>query len=185
MATVKGDVHDIGKNIVSVVLSCNNYEMIDLGVMTPPELIIEKAISENVDIIGLSGLITQSLEEMIYVAKEMQRQGLKIPLLIGGAATSELHTSVKIEEHYDGPVIHVKDASQAVGIVSKLMSKTEKTDFVKYIERKYSEIKINYAKKLKQKNYYSLIEARSNKFNWKEKEARVQKPNELGVFEIS
>lgn len=117
MATVKGDVHDIGKNIVSVVLACNNYEIIDLGVMVPPEKIIETAKEENVDVIGLSGLITPSLDEMVFLAKEMQRQNFSIPLLIGGATTSKAHTAVKIDPQYGNAVVHVNDASRAVTVV--------------------------------------------------------------------
>ena len=123
MATVKGDVHDIGKNIVSVVLGCNNYEIVDLGVMVPPEKIIETAIKENVDIIGLSGLITPSLDEMVYVAKEMEKQNFKIPLIIGGATTSKAHTAVKIAPHYKNTVVHVNDASRAVTVVGDLLQK--------------------------------------------------------------
>ena len=123
MATVKGDVHDIGKNIVAVVLACNNFEIIDLGVMVPLERIMETAEKENVDIIGLSGLITPSLDEMVYVAKEMERRKMDIPLLIGGATTSRIHTCVKIDQNYSGPVIHVIDASKSVPVASRLTSK--------------------------------------------------------------
>ena len=123
MATVKGDVHDIGKNIVSVVLGCNNYEIVDLGVMVPPEKIIETAKKENVDIIGLSGLITPSLDEMVYLAKEMERQDFSVPLLIGGATTSKAHTAVKIDPEYKNAVVHVNDASRAVTVVGDLLNK--------------------------------------------------------------
>ena len=123
MATVKGDVHDIGKNIVGVVLGCNNYEVIDLGVMVSAEEILETARKENADIIGLSGLITPSLDEMVTVAEEMEREGFQIPLLIGGATTSKIHTAVQIEPAYRGSTIHVKDASRSVGVVSDLMNK--------------------------------------------------------------
>ena len=130
MATVKGDVHDIGKNIVGVVLGCNNYEIIDLGVMVPPEKIIEEAIAQNVDIIGLSGLITPSLEEMVTVAKEMERANLSIPLMIGGATTSRVHTAVKIEEHFKlDQTVHVLDASRSVTVVESLLG-SKKVDFV-------------------------------------------------------
>src|ERR1035437_5500724 len=122
LATVKGDVHDIGKNIVGVVLSCNNYEVIDLGVMVPSEKILQTAIEQKVDVIGLSGLITPSLEEMVHVAKEMQRMGLSFPLLIGGATTSEIHTAVRIDPQYSFPVIHVRDASRSAGVLSALLS---------------------------------------------------------------
>ena len=125
LATVKGDVHDIGKNIVGVVLQCNNYEVIDLGVMVPCAKILETARKEGVDIIGLSGLITPSLDEMVYVAREMQREGFELPLLIGGATTSKVHTAVKIAPHYDGPLVHVHDASRAVGVAQALLSATE------------------------------------------------------------
>ena len=122
LATVKGDVHDIGKNIVGVVMACNNFEIIDLGVMVPPDKILAAAQEHQVDIIGLSGLITPSLDEMIHIAKEMQRIGMKQPLLIGGATTSRAHTAVKIDPEFDGPVLHVVDASRAVGVCSKLLS---------------------------------------------------------------
>ena len=120
MATVKGDVHDIGKNIVGVVLACNDYEIIDLGVMIPCEVILKKAREHNVDMIGLSGLITPSLDEMVYVARSLEREGFDLPLLIGGATTSSRHTAVKIAPHYHAPVIHVKDASKSVGVVDRL-----------------------------------------------------------------
>ena len=126
MATVKGDVHDIGKNIVGVVLQCNNYDVIDLGVMVPAEKILQTARLENVDIIGLSGLITPSLDEMVHVAKEMQRQGFTIPLMIGGATTSRAHTAVKIEPHYQGATVYVTDASRGVGVASNLLSAESK-----------------------------------------------------------
>ena len=122
MATVKGDVHDIGKNIVGVVLACNNFEIIDLGVMVPPEKILQAAQEHQVDILGLSGLITPSLDEMIHIAKEMERMNMHIPLLIGGATTSRAHTAVKIDPEYSGAVMHVSDASRAVGVSSKLLS---------------------------------------------------------------
>ena len=130
MATVKGDVHDIGKNIVGVVLACNNYEVIDLGVMVPASKIIEEAKKHNVDAIGLSGLITPSLDEMVHVAKEMQREGLNIPLLIGGATTSRIHTVVKIDPHYDGAVVHVLDASRSVTVVSNLLTEESSQSYV-------------------------------------------------------
>ena len=139
LATVKGDVHDIGKNIVGVVLSCNNYEVIDLGVMVPTEKIIEAAIDANVDIIGLSGLITPSLEIMTEVARQLEKQGLKKPLLIGGATTSKIHTAVKIEPHYSAPVIHVKDASKSVGVVSNLLSSSLKDSFVEKTKKEYDD----------------------------------------------
>ena len=141
MATVKGDVHDIGKNIVGVVLACNNYEVIDLGVMVPLRKILEEARKHKVDIIGLSGLITPSLDEMVHVAKEMQREGFTIPLLIGGATTSRVHTAVKIAPHYPAPVIWVKDASRGVGVASNLLSTDLKTDFVSKINAEYDEVR--------------------------------------------
>ena len=135
LATVKGDVHDIGKNIVGVVLQCNNYEVIDLGVMVPCARILETARREQVDIIGLSGLITPSLEEMSFVAGEMQREGFTIPLLIGGATTSRVHTAVKIEPKYKGPTVHVIDASRAVGVAGNLRSDALRPDYVAGITR--------------------------------------------------
>src|SRR5438552_8209923 len=130
MATVKGDVHDIGKNIVGVVLGCNNYEVIDLGVMVPCEKILETAREQKVDIIGLSGLITPSLDEMTHVAREMEREGFTVPLLIGGATTSKAHTAIKIAPHYGKPVVHVLDASRAVGVVSNLINPEQRAAFV-------------------------------------------------------
>ena len=130
MATVKGDVHDIGKNIVGVVLSCNNFDVIDLGVMVPAEKILETAIQRGADIIGLSGLITPSLDEMVHVAREMSRQEFTTPLLIGGATTSSKHTSVKIAPHYDPPVVHVKDASHSVPVVEKLIDDERREEFI-------------------------------------------------------
>ena len=136
MATVKGDVHDIGKNIVSVVLGCNNYEIVDLGVMVPPEKIIETAIKENVDAIGLSGLITPSLDEMVYLAKEMERRDLNIPLLIGGATTSKAHTVVKIDTEYKNAVVHVNDASRAVTVVGDLLNKKTANEYVVNLKKR-------------------------------------------------
>jgi len=143
MATVKGDVHDIGKNIVGVVLGCNNYEIIDLGVMVPANTILNKAVEHNVDIIGLSGLITPSLDEMVYVAKEMERRGMKMPLMIGGATTSKTHTAVKIEENYSGPVIHVLDASRSVAVASSLLSNVGNTreEFLDKISAEYAAVR--------------------------------------------
>ena len=135
MATVKGDVHDIGKNIVGVVLACNNIDVIDLGVMVPTETIMAKAEEENVDLIGVSGLITPSLEEMVLVAREMENRGMKIPLIIGGATTSKIHTAVKIEPEYSHPVVHVKDASRAVGVVQSLTTGDQK--YIEDIKTEY------------------------------------------------
>lgn len=168
MATVKGDVHDIGKNIVGVVLRCNNYDVIDLGVMVPCEKILATALEEKVDIIGLSGLITPSLEEMTYVAEEMQRLQFSIPLLIGGATTSRAHTAIKIEPHYSGPTIHVVDASRAVGVASQLLSSTLSTDFINTTRLDYEKLRERHANKKSENELISLEEARANKFsiNW-------------------
>ncbi len=163
MATVKGDVHDIGKNIVGVVLACNNYEVIDLGVMVPTSKILETAKKENVDIIGLSGLITPSLDEMAHVAKEMQRENFTIPLLIGGATTSRVHTAVKIAPHYSGSVIWVKDASRGVGVASNLLSTDLKASFISKINAEYDEVRMRHKGKHAGVRLLSLSEARSNK----------------------
>lgn len=178
MATVKGDVHDIGKNIVGVVLSCNNYEIIDLGVMVPAETILETAIKENVDIIGLSGLITPSLDEMVFVAKEMTRRGFELPLLIGGATTSIAHTAVKIEPQYDKGVFYVKDASKAVGVATSLLSNKLKPTLVQSTKEEYEEVRVRRAKKGKTK-LVSLEAARKNKP--KLKFNQITKPNKLGI----
>jgi 5-methyltetrahydrofolate--homocysteine methyltransferase len=168
LATVKGDVHDIGKNIVGVVLRCNNYEIIDLGVMTPCEKILETARKEKVDIIGLSGLITPSLEEMSYVAKEMQRQAFSIPLLIGGATTSRAHTALKIEPHYTGSTTHVVDASRAVGVASALLSDVQKDDFVAKTRTEYAALRELHKNKKSEIEIISLDAARKNAlpFDW-------------------
>jgi len=181
LATVKGDVHDIGKNIVGVVLSCNNYEVIDLGVMVPAEKILEKAIENKVDIIGLSGLITPSLEEMTHVASEMQRKNINLPLLIGGATTSKLHTAVKIAPNYKGTVIHVLDASRSVGVVNKLLDTNDDTDFKNEIKQEYEEIRTRYANK-KRKKFVDLDFARNNKLEIGWKESDILKPNKIGFF---
>jgi len=162
MATVKGDVHDIGKNIVSVVLACNNYEIIDLGVMVPPEIIIQRAIEEKVDVIGLSGLITPSLDEMVYLAKELDRQNIKIPVLIGGATTSKAHTAVKIAPYSKAPVIHVNDASRAVGVVSNLLQKDKKEPYVLQIRKEYEIFKEKFLERTSAKTYLSYEEAQKN-----------------------
>src|SRR5215475_9859889 len=141
LATVKGDVHDIGKNIVGVVLACNNYEVVDLGVMVPSEKILERAKTEKADMIGLSGLITPSLDEMVHVAREMERQGFKLPLLIGGATTSRAHTAVKIAPHYSEPVVHVLDASRAVPITTSLLSDEAKSVFVQQHRADYEALR--------------------------------------------
>jgi len=181
MATVKGDVHDIGKNIVSVVLGCNNYEIVDLGVMVPPEKIIEAAIKEKVDIIGLSGLITPSLDEMVYLAKEMERQDFKVPLLIGGATTSKAHTAVKIDTEYKNAVVHVNDASRAVTVVGDLLNKKTNSSYIKNLKEDYDEFRIKFLKRGKEKSYISLKEARKRKYKIDWKNSEIVKPKELGV----
>ncbi len=145
LATVKGDVHDIGKNIVGVVLACNNYEVIDMGVMVPSEKILERARAEKADIIGLSGLITPSLDEMVHVAKEMERQGFTIPLLVGGATTSRAHTAIKVAPHYSQPVIHILDASRAVPVTTSLLSEDGKDEFVAKHRAEYEALRKSHA----------------------------------------
>ncbi len=169
MATVKGDVHDIGKNIVGVVLQCNNFEVIDLGVMVPAQKILEAAKKENVDIIGLSGLITPSLDEMAHFAKEMQREGFNVPLLIGGATTSRVHTAVKIEPGYHGITIYVKDASRAVGVAQNLVSEDLKAPYVNKIKEEYEKVRAQHAGKQRKTEWLTLEQARDNKIkiNWK------------------
>jgi 5-methyltetrahydrofolate--homocysteine methyltransferase len=169
MATVKGDVHDIGKNIVGVVLGCNGYEVIDLGVMVPADKILETAQKENVDIIGLSGLITPSLDEMVHVAREMKRRGMKQPLLIGGATTSRTHTAVKIAPEYDGAIVHVLDASRSVTVVSSLLSKEGKDSFVAQTNKEYATLRDQFANKNKHKVLIPYEEAVVTKeyFDWK------------------
>jgi 5-methyltetrahydrofolate--homocysteine methyltransferase len=181
MATVKGDVHDIGKNIVSVVLGCNNYQIIDLGVMVAPEKIIEAAINENVDIIGLSGLITPSLDEMVYLAKELDRLNIKIPVMIGGATTSRAHTAVKIAPEYAATVVHVNDASRAVTVAGNLLNATLKTDYAKNLRAEYSELREGYLSRSREKNYLSIGQARENKSRL---EFDPVSPNRLGVQTI-
>jgi 5-methyltetrahydrofolate--homocysteine methyltransferase len=184
MATVKGDVHDIGKNIVSVVLACNNYEIVDLGVMVPPEIIIQRALEEQVDVIGLSGLITPSLDEMVYLAKELDRQNIKIPLLIGGATTSKAHTAVKIAPHSKAPVIHVNDASRAVGVVSNLLQEDKKEAYTLKIREEYEVFKAKFLERTSAKSYVSYEEAQKNtcSIDWNSFEAKL--PNALGVHTI-
>ena len=181
MATVKGDVHDIGKNIVSVVLGCNNYEIVDLGVMVPPEKIIEAAVKEKVDIIGLSGLITPSLDEMVYLAKEMERHNFKVPLLIGGATTSKAHTAVKIDTEYKNAVVHVNDASRAVTVVGDLLNKKTNSSYIKNLKEDYDEFRIKFLKRGKEKSYISLKEARKRKYKTDWKNSEIVKPKELGI----
>ena len=181
MATVKGDVHDIGKNIVSVVLGCNNYEIVDLGVMVAPEKIIEAAKKENVDIIGLSGLITPSLDEMVYLAKEMERQDFKIPLLIGGATTSKAHTAVKIDTQYTNAVVHVNDASRAVTVVGDLLNPKTSHLYTAKLKKDYDEFRIKFLKRGKEKSYISIKEARKRKYKIDWQTSEIVKPKELGV----
>lgn len=168
LATVKGDVHDIGKNIVGVVLACNNYDIIDLGVMVPAEKILDKAQEEDVDIIGLSGLITPSLDEMVDVAKEMERRGMKTPLLIGGATTSRIHTAVKIAPAYSGSVVHVLDASKSVPVAGELIGKDTKAAYADKIHTEYAELREAHQSRQKDKNYISFLEAKRNrtKVDW-------------------
>ncbi|MFC7444949.1 5-methyltetrahydrofolate--homocysteine methyltransferase [Mesoflavibacter sp. HG96] len=183
MATVKGDVHDIGKNIVSVVLGCNNYEIVDLGVMVPPEKIIETAKKENVDVIGLSGLITPSLDEMVYVSQEMEKQGFNIPLLIGGATTSRAHSAVKIAPHYSNTVVHVNDASRAVTVVGNLLQK-DNTVYKEQIREEYEKFREQFLKRGKQKEYVSIEEARERKFKIDWNTTDIVKPKQLGIQDI-
>ena len=181
MATVKGDVHDIGKNIVSVVLGCNNYEIVDLGVMVAPEKIIEVAKKENVDIIGLSGLITPSLDEMVYLAKEMERQDFKVPLLIGGATTSKAHTAVKINTQYTNAVVHVNDASRAVTVVGDLLNPKTSHLYTAKLKKDYDEFRIKFLKRGKEKSYISIKEARKRKYKIAWETSQICKPKELGI----
>lgn len=185
LATVKGDVHDIGKNIVGVVLACNNYEVLDLGVMAPCEKIIETAMHEKVDAIGLSGLITPSLDEMIHVAKEMERAQLEIPLLIGGATTSEIHTAVKIAPVYHGLVVHVRDASRCVGVVASLLSKEQKGDYAQSVSTKYERLRKEHEKNISLKNYISLEKARENRFCKTWSKADIIKPSIIGNYYLN
>jgi len=181
MATVKGDVHDIGKNIVGVVLQCNNYEVVDLGVMVPAQTILDKAKELNADIIGLSGLITPSLDEMVHVAKEMQRQDFALPLMIGGATTSRAHTAVKIDLGYEHPVIHVKDASRAVGISTRLLNVDMKEELTKEIKKDYDVVRERHAGKQAKINWLTLEQARTNRvqIDWGNYTPPV--PNKLGI----
>jgi len=184
LATVKGDVHDIGKNIVGVVLQCNNYEIVDLGVMVPGEKILKTAREVNADIIGLSGLITPSLDEMVNMAKEMERQGFTLPLLIGGATTSKAHTAVKIEQHYSGPTVYVQNASRTVGVVSSLLSAILKDDFVARTRKEYETVRIQHARKKPRTPPVSLQTARDNatSIDWESYSPPV--PHRLGVSQV-
>jgi len=181
MATVKGDVHDIGKNIVAVVLACNNFEIIDLGVMVPPEKIIEAAIRENVDIIGLSGLITPSLDEMVYLAKEMDKLNIKIPIMIGGATTSRAHTAVKIAPEYKETVVHVNDASRAVTVATNLLQPETKIAYAKTVREDYDYLREGYLNRSREKNFLSITEARKNKLQLDWKNYHPTKPNFIGT----
>jgi 5-methyltetrahydrofolate--homocysteine methyltransferase len=181
MATVKGDVHDIGKNIVGVVLGCNNYEVLDLGVMVPAEKIISTAIEEKCDVIGLSGLITPSLDEMVYIAKEMQKRGLNIPLLIGGATTSRVHTAVKIAPCYENEVVHVLDASKAVPVVSALLQEEQRKVLAEETRREYDELREEFSKRIAAREAISLEEARKRKFKIDWKNYQIPKPNFTGI----
>lgn len=185
MATVKGDVHDIGKNIVSVVLGCNNFEIIDLGVMVPPEKIIEAAIRENVDIIGLSGLITPSLDEMVYLAKELDKLNIKIPIMIGGATTSRAHTAVKIAPEYKETVVHVNDASRAVTVASNLLQLETKVEYSKTIREEYDKLREGYLNRSRDKNYLSIEQARKNKLQLDWNNFNTVKPNFIGTKTIN
>ncbi|MCK0161776.1 methionine synthase [Allomuricauda sp. F6463D] len=181
MATVKGDVHDIGKNIVSVVLACNNYKIVDMGVMVPPEKIINKAKEEQVDIIGLSGLITPSLDEMVFLAKEMERQNFNVPLLIGGATTSKAHTAVKIDPQYSQAVVHVNDASRAVTVVGDLLQDATSSKYKKSIKLDYESFREKFLSRSRKKEYLTLEQARQNKLQIEWNPVDIKKPNKLGI----
>lgn len=181
MATVKGDVHDIGKNIVAVVLGCNNFEIIDLGVMVPPEKIIEVAVKENVDIIGLSGLITPSLDEMVYLAKEMDKLNIKIPIMIGGATTSRAHTAVKIAPEYKETVVHVNDASRAVTVASNLLQTETREGYVKAIREEYDKLRDGFLSRSRDKNFLSIEKARNNKLQLDWEKFNPVTPNFTGT----
>lgn len=180
MATVKGDVHDIGKNIVSVVLGCNNYEIVDLGVMVPAEKIIQTAIDEKVDVIGLSGLITPSLDEMVHIATELERQNLSFPLMIGGATTSKAHTAVKIDPKYKNAVVHVNDASRAVNVVSSLLS-SKKENYISDLKEDYADFREKFLNRQIDKEYISIEEARQQKFKIDWHNEAIASPKNIGV----
>lgn len=184
MATVRGDVHDIGKNIVAVVLACNNFEIIDLGVMVPPEKIIETAVKEQVDIIGLSGLITPSLDEMVYLAKELNKIKSNIPIMIGGATTSRAHTAVKIAPEYQNTVIHVNDASRAVTVINNLLQTDKNQEFKEKIRHEYETLRSDFLDRARDKKYLSLTDARKNKFKIDWEKEHIKKPNFLGKKKI-
>jgi 5-methyltetrahydrofolate--homocysteine methyltransferase len=184
MATVKGDVHDIGKNIVSVVLACNNYEIIDLGVMVPPEKIIEAAINHQVDIIGLSGLITPSLDEMVTLAKELDKRKVKIPIMIGGATTSRAHTAVKIAPQYSSTVVHVNDASRAVTVAGNLLNEDTNLKYTSEIRSEYDELREGYLNRSRDKNFLTIEQARANKLKIDWDTFTPVKPNFIGTKTI-
>ena len=181
LATVKGDVHDIGKNIVSVVLGCNNYEIVDLGVMVPPQKILETAVAEKVDVIGLSGLITPSLDEMVYLAKEMQRQHFSVPLLIGGATTSKAHTAVKIDPHYTHAVVHVLDASKAVTVVGNLLQQETSSAYKSEIKNDYEKLRVGFFARNEKKEMLSIEAARKNRFKIDWEKEKIGIPKFLGT----
>lgn len=181
LATVKGDVHDIGKNIVGVVLGCNNYKIIDLGVMVSADKILDAAIKENVDIVGLSGLITPSLDEMVHVAKEMERRGMRIPLLIGGATTSRIHTAVKIAPHYSQPTIHVLDASRSVPVVSNLINHETGESYIQKVKGEYTAIREDYLKRTASKDYISYDESKRNKLHFDKNIYVPKSPHRPGI----
>ncbi|TGE21367.1 methionine synthase [Hymenobacter aquaticus] len=180
LATVKGDVHDIGKNIVGVVLACNNFDIVDLGVMVPLERILDEAVKQEVDVIGLSGLITPSLDEMVYVAQEMEKRGLKTPLLIGGATTSRLHAAVKIAPNYSGPVVHVHDASRSVGVAASLLGSSHET-YARAVHDEYATLRHDYASRQREKNYLPIEAARANGFQADWDAAPITRPTFLGT----
>src|SRR5437588_7493425 len=185
MATVKGDVHDIGKNIVGVVLQCNNYEVIDLGVMVPAAKILETARERKADVIGLSGLITPSLDEMVHVAQEMERENFRVPLLIGGATTSRSHTAVKIAPHYQSSTVHVRDASRAVGVVNKLVNPNSSKSFDQETRADYERLRAQHSAKISQRDLLSIADARRNapKIDWEN--YTPPKPESLGLRAFS
>lgn len=184
MATVKGDVHDIGKNIVGVVLACNGFEVIDLGVMVAADIILDRAIAEDADAIGLSGLITPSLDEMIHVAREMKRRGMSLPLLIGGATTSRVHTAVKLMPEYDGAVVHVNDASRAVPVLSQLTGRSAK-ESAQHIRLEYQQLREKYLNRNSEKTYLTLADARKNPITTDWKTYQPDIPHQNGVLEVS
>jgi 5-methyltetrahydrofolate--homocysteine methyltransferase len=184
LATVKGDVHDIGKNIVGVVLQCNGYDVVDMGVMVPSERILQRARDEEADVIGLSGLITPSLDEMVHVASELEREGFTLPLLIGGATTSRAHTAIRVEEQYGGPTVHVLDASRAVGVVSKLLSPKESQGFVAHTREEYAQLRESLRGRRERSPLVSIAAARANPFpvRWSEYDPPAPKTTDLQHF---